>query len=77
MGGGGYWRSAGSGKIVQDLAGEFAGRKRGGSGPYSEPCIPLLDSPQPAAPHPGTPQIAPRAPGARLTGRLPRSPSAR
>lgn len=58
----GDWRSAGSGKIVQDLPGEFAGRKRGGSGPYPEPCIPLPDTPQPAAPSPSTPHLAPRAP---------------
>lgn len=73
----GDWRSAGSGKIVQDLPGEFAGRKRGGSGPYPEPCIPLPDTPQPAAPSPSTPHLAPRAPGARLTRRLLGSPRAR
>lgn len=48
----GDWRSEGSGKIVQDLAGEFAGRKGGGSETYPGLYVPQQGAPQPGAPTP-------------------------
>lgn len=62
---GGDWRSAGSGKSLQDLAGEFAGR-RGRAKPRS----PSVPHPAPRAPRPPTPR-------ARFTRRPPGSPRAR